>query len=368
LKSALFRAFPNCALTPALDEAHGTPHLAPMTDYSLLDLVNIVQGADLATALANSADLARHAEAEGYKRIWIAEHHGMGGAGGAATSVVIAHLGQATRTIRVGAGGIMLPNHAPLAIAEQFGTLDALFPGRIDLGLGRAPGSDMRVAQALRRGLNADPDQFPREVMELQSYFADDGKTGIRATPGAGANPELWILGSSTFGAQLAALLGLPYAFAAHFSPAQMDEAVELYRRHFRPSDILAAPRLMIGINVIAADSDEDAEYLASSHQQAFVALRSGKPRRMPPPVHNYRETLDAFGSAVLDQMLSGSAVGGPATLADKLRTLIARTGADELILHSPIYDHDARKRSLIIAAEVMRALTPREASAMPAE
>jgi luciferase family oxidoreductase group 1 len=338
-----------------------------MTDFSLLDLVNIHQDGTLADALARSADLARHAEAEGYKRVWVAEHHGMTGVGAAATSVVIAHLGQATSTIRVGAGGIMLPNHAPLAIAEQFGTLDALFPGRIDLGLGRAPGSDMRVAQALRRGLNSDPDHFPQQVMELQSYFADDGRTGIHATPGAGARPELWILGSSTFGAQLAAIIGLPYAFAAHFSPAQLDEAVELYRRHFRPSPMLEAPRLMIGVNVIAADSDDEAEYLASSHQQAFVAIRSGRPGQLPPPVRNYRETLDPFGSAVLDQVLAASAVGAPDTLAGNLRALIARTGADELILHSPVYDHAARKRSLSIAAEVMRTLTASPASAMPA-
>jgi len=284
-----------------------------MTAYSLLDLVPVVEGGSVAQALANAADLARHAEALGFTRYWCAEHHGMSGIASAATSVVLAHIGAATRTIRIGAGGIMLPNHAPLVIAEQFGTLDALFPGRIDLGLGRAPGSDQVVARAIRRTLETDPNAFPRDVMELQSYFADDGQTGIRATPGAGANPELWILGSSLFGAQLAAALGLPYAFASHFAPDLLDQAIAIYRRDFRPSAALASPHVMAGFNVFAAESDAEAELLASSQQQAFVALRTGNPRQLPPPVAGYRESLGPQGARILDHVLECSAVGSAA-------------------------------------------------------
>ena len=257
-----------------------------MTRLSLLDLVPVVEGGSISQSLANAADLARHAEALGYHRYWVAEHHGMPGIASAATAVVIAHVGAATSTIRVGAGGIMLPNHAPLQIAEQFGTLDALFPGRVDLGLGRAPGSDQRVSRAIRRTLDSDPNAFPNEVVELQSYFADDGRTGIVATPGAGAKPELWILGSSLFGAQLAAILGLPYAFASHFAPDALDQALALYRREFRPSEALDRPYAMAGFNVFAADTHEEAELLASSQAQQFVALRmTGNPGRMKPPV-----------------------------------------------------------------------------------
>ena len=326
-----------------------------MTDFSLLDLVPVIEGGTISQALANAADLAVHVEQLGFTRYWIAEHHGMAGIAGAATSVVIGHVAAATRHIRVGAGGIMLPNHAPLVIAEQFGTLDALFPGRIDLGLGRAPGSDMRVAQALRRTLDSDPNGFPRDVMELQSYFADDGHTGIRATQGAGAHVKLWILGSSTFGAQLAAALGLPYAFASHFAPDLLDEAAAIYRRQFRPSAMLAKPHFMAGFNIFGADSDAEAEYLASSQQQAFVALRSGRPRQLPPPIRGYRDTLGAQGSAILDHVLQCSAIGAPPTIARKIAAFIARTGADELMLTSSIYDHAARKHSLAIAAEAMR-------------
>jgi luciferase family oxidoreductase group 1 len=329
-----------------------------MTAYSLLDLVPIVQGGDARQALANAADLAAHVEGLGYTRYWVAEHHGMEGIASAATAVVIAHVGHATSRIRIGAGGIMLPNHSPLQVAEAFGTLDALFPGRIDLGLGRAPGSDQRVARALRRTLDSDPDAFPQDVVELQSYFADDGRTGIRATPGANADVKLWILGSSLFGAQLAAMLGLPYAFASHFAPAMMDEAADVYRRNFRPSAALEKPHLMLGFNVFAADSDEEAELLASSQQQAFVAIRStGRGIQLPPPVAGYRESLGAQGNAVLDHVLSASAIGSPAKVRDQLAAFIARTRADELMLTSAMYDHQARKRSLTIAAEAMRGL-----------
>ncbi|MBI0473868.1 LLM class flavin-dependent oxidoreductase [Sphingomonas sp. MA1305] len=328
-----------------------------MTRFALLDLVPVVEGGTVAQSLANAADLARHAETLGFNRYWVAEHHGMRGIASAATAVVIAHVAAATRTIRVGAGGIMLPNHAPLVIAEQFGTLDALFPGRIDLGLGRAPGSDQRVARALRRTLDSDPNAFPQDVLELQSYFADDGQTGIVATPGAGADVRLWILGSSTFGAQLAAALGLPYAFASHFAPDALDQALAIYRRDFRPSKQLDRPYAMAGFNVFAADTDAEAELLASSQQQSFVALRTGNPRQLPPPVAGYRASLGPQGTAILDHVLQCSAVGSPETIARQTAAFVERTGVDEIMVTSAIYDHDARKRSLAITAEVMSGL-----------
>lgn len=330
-----------------------------MTQLAFLDLVPVIEGGTVAGALANAADLARHAEAVGFGRYWTAEHHGMRGIASAATAVVLAHVAAATRTIRIGAGGIMLPNHAPLVIAEQFGTLDALFPGRIDLGLGRAPGSDQRVAQALRRTLTSDANDFPRDVVELQSYFADDdgfgGRTGITATPGAGARPELWILGSSLFGAQLAAMLGLRFAFASHFAPDALDQAMAIYRRDFRPSERLARPHAMAGFNVFAADTEEEAELLASSQAQSFVALRTGNPRQLPPPVPGYRESLGAQGSAILDHVLSCSAIGTPATVARGLAAFVARTGVDEIMVSSSIYDHAARKRSLTLTAAAIQ-------------
>ena len=328
-----------------------------MTRYSLLDLVPVVEGGSVGQALANAADLAVHAEAHGFHRYWTAEHHGMRGIASAATAVVLAHVAAATGTIRIGAGGIMLPNHAPLVIAEQFGTLDALFPGRIDLGLGRAPGSDQRVAHALRRTLASDAGEFPRDVVELQSYFADDGRTGIVATPGAGARPELWILGSSLFGAQLAAMLGLRFAFASHFAPDALDQAMTIYRRDFRPSADLARPYAMAAFNVFAADTDAEAELLASSQQQAFVALRTGNPRQLPPPVPGYRASLPPQHAAILDHVLQCSAVGGRERVADGIAGFLRRTGADEIMLTSSIYDHAARKRSIAIAADAMQEL-----------
>ena len=328
-----------------------------MTRYSLLDLVPVTDTGSVAQSLANAADLARHAEAHGYHRYWVAEHHGMEGIASAATAVVIAHVAQATASIRVGAGGIMLPNSAPLQIAEQFGTLDALFPGRIDLGLGRAPGSDQRVAQALRRNLNSDANQFPNDVVELQSYFADDGRTGIRAPPGAGAAPQMWILGSSLFGAQLAAILGLPYAFASHFAPDALDQALAIYRRDFRPSATLERPYAMAGFNVFAAATHDEAERLASSQQQSFVALRTGNPGKMKPPVEGYRDSLPPSHAAILDHALSCSATGTRDEVARGLAAFIERTGVDEVMLASAIYDHDARKQSLALAAEAMDSL-----------
>jgi luciferase family oxidoreductase group 1 len=324
-----------------------------MPAYSLLDLVPVVEGGSVATALANAADLAAHAEHLGFARFWVAEHHGMRGIASAATSVVIGHIAAATTSIRVGAGGIMLPNHSPLIIAEQFGTLDALYPRRIDLGLGRAPGSDQRVAAAIRRTLDSDPNAFPRDVMELQSYFADDGKTGIAATPGAGADVPLYILGSSLYGAQVAAHLGLPFAFASHFAPQMLDEALHIYRSHFQPSAQLDAPYAMAAMNVIAAETDEEAHYLASSLQQSFVALRTGNPRQMPPPVEGYLGSLPPHFVAALDDVLSCSAIGSAETVKAGVTSFVERTGADEVIIACSMFDHEKRKRSLEITAWV---------------
>lgn len=330
-------------------------HIPTMTAFSLLDLVPIVQGGTLRAAFAQSVDLARHAERLGYTRYWVAEHHGMAGIASAATALTIANVAAATATIRVGAGGIMLPNHAPLVIAEQFGTLDALYPGRIDLGLGRAPGSDQRVARALRRTLATDPNAFPQDVLELQGYFANDGQTGIVATPGAGADVQLWILGSSTFGAQVAAALGLPYAFASHFAPQALDQAIAVYREQFRPSAVLAKPHVAVGFNIFAADTDAEAALIASSAQQSFVSIRTGDPIQLPPPVPGYREQLDPHASYFLDSMLSAAAIGSPETVADQVDAFLRRTQADELIIASMVYDPEARKRSIAIAAQVMR-------------
>lgn len=332
----------------------GERYLDPMTKLSVLDLVPVAQGSSVGEALARSADLARHVESLGFERFWVAEHHGMRGIASAATAVVIGHIAGATARIRVGAGGIMLPNHAPLIIAEQFGTLDELYPGRIDLGLGRAPGSDQRVAAAVRRTLDSDANAFPRDVMELQSYFADDGKTGIAATPGAGARVPLYILGSSLYGAQVAAALGLPYAFASHFAPQMLDEAFYIYRRDFRPSAVLERPYAMAGFNMFAADSDEEAQVQATSMMQTFVSLRTGNPIQMPPPVRGYADTLPPQAAAMLAQVLSASAIGSAETVGGQMRAFITRTGADELILAGATYDPEARKRSLTIAAEVM--------------
>lgn len=335
-----------------------------MTKFSLLDLVPVVEGGNVATALANAADFAAHAESLGFTRYWVAEHHGMRGIASAATSVVIGHIAAATRTIRVGSGGIMLPNHLPLVIAEQFGTLDALYPGRIDLGLGRAPGSDQRVAVAIRRTLDSDPNAFPRDVMELQSYFADDGQTGIIATPGAGADVQLYILGSSLYGAQVAGALGLPFAFASHFAPQMLDEALHIYRSHFKPSAQLEAPYVMAAMNIIAAETDEEAEYLASSLQQSFVALRTGNPRQMPPPVEGYLASLPPHFAAALDDVLSCSAIGAADTVKAGVAKFIERTDADEIIVACSVFDHEKRKRSLEIAASVFATINKPGASA----
>lgn len=327
-------------------------------ELSVLDLSPIVEGGSAAQALAKTLDLARHAERLGYKRYWLAEHHNMPGIASAATSVVIAHVAAGTRTIRVGAGGIMLPNHAPLVIAEQFGTLAALHPGRIDLGLGRAPGTDMATAHALRRNLDTGVDGFPRDVVELITYFqpADEGRR-VHAIPGEGEQVPVWILGSSLYGAQLAAMLGLPYAFASHFAPAELERALDLYRSRFEPSPYLDRPRVMLGLNVVAAPTDAQAAFLFTSLQQAFVNLRGGRPGRLPPPVEGYGEALDPAARAVLGQALSCAVVGSPATVRRGLEAFAERTGADELMVTAQVYDHAARVRSFEILAEVRRSL-----------
>ncbi len=327
-----------------------TPRTTPL---SVLDLSPITQGSDAAESFRRTLDLAQHAERLGFGRFWLAEHHGMPGIASAATAVLIGHVAGGTRTIRVGAGGIMLPNHSPLVIAEQFGTLEALYPGRIDLGLGRALGSDQITARALRRNLASDADSFPQDVLELADFMSDAPRQPVLAVPGRGAKVPLWILGSSLYGAQLAAALGLPYAFASHFAPAQMMQAVALYRQQFRPSAQLAAPHVMLGFNVFAADTDGEAQFLATSMQQAFVNLRSGRPGQLQPPQAGYRERLGPQESALLDSVLSCAAVGSPDTVRRELRAFIERTGADELMITSQVFDHAARLRSYEITAEV---------------
>lgn len=325
-----------------------------MIPLSVLDLAPITSDGSPAQAFRNSLDLARHAERWGYTRFWLAEHHSMPGIASAATAVVIGHVAAGTSTIRVGAGGIMLPNHAPLMVAEQFGTLAALFPGRIDLGLGRAPGSDLVTARALRRNLASDPEKFPQDVVELMRWFepAEPGQPVV-AVPGAGLAVPIWILGSSLFGAQVAALLGLPFAFASHFAPADLMPAIEIYREHFRPSKQLERPYVMLGFNVFAADTDDEARFLATSMQQAFVNLRSGRPSTLQPPVRDYEGVLSGAARALLAQVLECSAIGGPDTVGRALHAFVARTGADELMISSMIFDHAARLHSYEIAAQV---------------
>ena len=326
-----------------------------MIDLSVLDLITVRQGGTVGEALADAADLARTAEQAGYKRFWVAEHHGSEGIAGGATSVVLAHIGGATSTIRIGAGGIMLPNHNPFVIAEQFGTLDALFPGRVDLGLGRAPGADQRIGRALRRDLMQASEYFPQDVVELRALLDGDPELPLRATPGHGANVQMWMLGSSLFGAQLAALLGLPYAFASHFAPAQLDEALALYRENFRPSGALDRPYVMAAMTVVCADSDADATYLASSMDQSFVALRSGSPGKLPPPVKDYRESLPGDARMMLEHTRSASAVGNPETVRERIAAFAARTQADELIVSGGIFDPEQRLRSLTMTMDAVR-------------
>jgi luciferase family oxidoreductase group 1 len=322
--------------------------------FSLLDLAPIPEGGTAADALGNTIDLARLAEDSGYHRYWLAEHHNMPGIASAATAVVIGAVASATKTIRVGAGGVMLPNHAPLVIAEQFGTLATLHPGRIDLGLGRAPGTDGATAQALRRHMDAN-DNFPQDVMELLDYFGDapDGAR-IRAIPGEGTHVPVWLLGSSLFGAQLAAHLGLPYAFASHFAPAMLEDAIATYRSTFRPSQWLSKPYFMLAAGVCAAATDEEARYLRSSQMLAFARLRTGRPGKLPHPVEDLSAEIAAPVLAQVEQALSCSATGGPEMVRRELVALVERYKPEELMVTGMIHDHAARLRSFSIAAEAL--------------
>jgi luciferase family oxidoreductase group 1 len=322
-----------------------------MVPLSILDLCPVVEGSDASTALRNTLDLARHAERWGFRRYWLAEHHNMPGIASAATAVVIGHVAAGTTTLRIGAGGIMLPNHAPLVVAEQFGTLAALHPGRIELGLGRAPGTDPLTMRALRRTLAGDVDEFPKDVVELMRYFEPEPGQRVQAVPGAGLDVPIWILGSSLFGAQLAAALGLPYAFASHFAPAALHEAVALYRARFRPSKRLEKPYVMLGMNLFAADTDAEARVLATSMMQAFVNLRRGTPGKLQPPSPGFEERMSPPERAMLAEVLSCSAIGSPATVRREVEAFVARTGADEVMLASMVYDHASRLRGYEIAA-----------------
>lgn len=323
-----------------------------MIPFSVLDLSPVVRGATPGDALRNSRDLAIHAESLGFHRYWLAEHHNMTGIASAATAVVIGYVAEATKTIRVGSGGIMLPNHAPLVIAEQFGTLASLYPGRIDLGLGRAPGTDQGTARALRRAMGPSDDRFPDDVLELQHYFGplQPGQT-VRAVPGMDTNVPLWLLGSSLFSARLAAELGLPFAFASHFAPDLMMKALEVYRTMFRPSEVLEKPYAMLGINVVAADTDEEARRLFTSQQQAFWNLRRGAPGQLPPPVNTLDGVWTPMEKAQVDHALSCAVVGSPDSVRDGLAAFIERTAADELIITAQIFDHEARKHSYTLVA-----------------
>ncbi len=333
-----------------------------MYHFSLLDLSPIPEGHTAADALANSVQLARAAEAQGYHRYWLAEHHNMPGIASAATAVVIGHVAAATKAMRIGAGGIMLPNHAPLVVAEQFGTLATLYPDRIDLGLGRAPGTDMATARALRRHM-APEDSFPQDVAELLGYFGD-APGRVQAIPGQGTHVPVWILGSSLYGAQLAAQLGLPYAFASHFAPAALEEAIAIYRHRFQPSQWLAQPYVMMAAGVCAADTDDEAAYLRTSQQLAFARLRTGKPGKLPKPTHDLSQEIPPQVLAQVNAALSYSATGGPDTVKSQLKSLLDTYQPDELIITGMIHDSAARLRSFEIAADILTRLQTRSAAA----
>jgi luciferase family oxidoreductase group 1 len=329
-----------------------------MPPFSILDLAHIPEGFTPSDALHNSLDLAQHAERWGYNRFWLAEHHNMVGIASAATSVAIGHVAGGTKTIRVGAGGIMLPNHSPLVIAEQFGTLDALNPGRIDLGVGRAPGTDQRTLRALRRDPMA-ADTFPQDVLELQALLGPvQPDQAIQAVPGAGSNVPIWILGSSLFGAQLAAMLGLPYAFASHFAPGALMQALQAYRERFQPSAQLDRPYAMVGVNVIAAETDEEARHLFTSAQQSFTNLFRGTRGKLQPPIDDIESYWAPHEKAQAMNMLSCSFVGSAKTVREGLEGFIAETRADELIVASAIYDHGKRLRSYEILADLQKAMS----------
>ncbi|SER35232.1 luciferase family oxidoreductase, group 1 [Faunimonas pinastri] len=328
-----------------------------MIPFSILDLAFIVQGAKPADALHHARDLAQHAEKWGYNRFWLAEHHNMPGIASAATSVAIGYVAEGTKTIRVGSGGIMLPNHAPMTIAEQFGTLEALYPGRIDLGLGRAPGTDQRTLRALRRD-PATADNFPQDVLELQAFLGEvqPGQT-LQAVPGGGSNVPLWILGSSLFGAQLAAMLGLPYAFASHFAPDALYQALEVYRERFEASEQLSKPHAMVGANVTVAETDEEARYLFTSAQQQFANLFRGARSQLQPPIDDIESYWSPSEKAQASRMLTCAFVGSPETVKRGLSAFIRETAADEIMVTAPIYDHAKRLRSYELLAEIRDSL-----------
>jgi luciferase family oxidoreductase group 1 len=323
-----------------------------MIPFSILDLSQISEGSSISDALANSAKMAQGAEAAGYARYWLAEHHGMPGIASAATAIVIAHIGAATKTIRIGSGGIMLPNHSPLVIAEQFGTLEALNPGRVDLGIGRAPGTDMMTARALRRNMDAGVESFPNDIMELQKLLGepDDGQR-ILAVPGMNSHVPIWLLGSSLYSAQLAAQLGLPYAFASHFAPELLFDALQLYRTHFRPSKALNKPHTMVGVMGVAADSDAEAEFQFTSMQQSFANLRRNVRVPFPRPSYDAVATLTPEETTMIDHMLRYAMVGSPATIEKRLGSFLQQTDADELIVSMPIHDIGARLKSVELFA-----------------
>jgi luciferase family oxidoreductase group 1 len=328
--------------------------------FSVLDLSPIVQGSNASASFANSLELAQHAEKWGYNRYWLAEHHNMPGIASAATSVVIAHIAGGTQTIRVGSGGIMLPNHSPLVIAEQFGTLEALYPGRIDLGLGRAPGTDQMTARALRRDLSQSADSFPQDVQELQRYFAPASPgQRINAVPGVGLEVPIWLLGSSVYSASLAGHLGLPFAFASHFAPDLLMKALEIYRAHFQPSNVLAEPYAMVAVNVFAADTEAEAKRLFTSVQQSFVNLRRGNPGLLPPPLEGDERPWAEYEQDNIDHALAFSFVGTTDIVRDGLQNVVDKTGADELIVTGMIYDQEARLHSFELAAQALKQLQP---------
>ena len=326
-----------------------------MIPYSILDLAPVCEGSDAAQAFRNTLDLAQHAEGWGYQRYWLAEHHNMPGIASAATAVLIGYVAGGTKTIRVGAGGVMLPNHAPLQVAEQFGTLASLYPGRIDLGLGRAPGTDQPTAKALRRYFDS-AEQFPHDVQELLGYFApvQPGQL-VRAVPGAGLDVPVWLLGSSLFSAQLAAALGLPFAFASHFAPDAMDQALAVYHRDFRPSQYLAQPHAMLALNVVAAATDAEAKRLFTTAQQSFVNLRRGKAGLIPPPIDDIEAYWEPHEKLGVENALACSVIGDPETVKRGIAAFIDRHRPDELLLVANVFDHDARLRSFELAAEAMR-------------
>jgi luciferase family oxidoreductase group 1 len=323
-----------------------------MTKFSVLDLAPVAEGDDAGGALRKTVDLAQHCEAWGYHRYWLAEHHNMPGIASAATAVVIGHVAGATKSIRVGAGGIMLPNHAPLMVAEEFGTLAALYSDRIDLGLGRAPGTDQLTMRALRRG--GDVDTFPQDVIELLGYLGDaDPARAVQAVPGQGSKVPVWILGSSLYGAELAAILGLPYAFASHFAPAELVPAIALYRSRFRPSRFLQQPYLMLGLNVVAAETDDEARTLFTTVQQAVINLRSGRPGRLPPPIDNLDDMLDGRAQMILDRVLECAVVGSAQTVRAGLNDFITAHTPDEVMITAQIFDHAKRVRSYEIVSQI---------------